>query len=121
MSCWDVIKVDFEMFINDFYIHLVLPKAVTATFIALIPKTNNPQSLDEYRPTCLIGSLYQILAKFLASRHKKVMPKLIFNTQTVFLPKRKIMDGVLVTNQFVNFAKHYKKSRMLVKVDFKKA
>ncbi|KAI5429193.1 hypothetical protein KIW84_033981 [Lathyrus oleraceus] len=46
ISCWDVIKVDLEKFVNVFYIQSVLPKVVAASFIALILKTNNPQSLD---------------------------------------------------------------------------
>ncbi|XP_058732576.1 uncharacterized protein LOC131604104 [Vicia villosa] len=97
-SCWVVIKADLEKFVYEFYIHPVLPKVVTAFFIVLIPKINNHQSLDDYRPICLIGSAYCILAKLLASRLKKVMFKLIYSGPSAFLPKRYMMDGGLIIN-----------------------
>lgn len=37
---------------------VVLPKAISFVFIALVPKNLNPQGLKEYCPICLIGCLY---------------------------------------------------------------
>lgn len=112
-------EVNLEKFVNKFYRRL--PKAVTASFISFTPKTNNTQSLDDYRHIYLIGSLYYILSILLASRLKKALPKLISNSQTTFLPMRLMVDVVLVINELVDFAKRHKKSCMLVKVDFEKA
>jgi len=47
------------------------PKGINAYFISLIPKVHNPQSLDEYRPILLVGSVYRINSKILAKRLKK--------------------------------------------------
>lgn len=48
-------------FVNNFYNSKRLPKAVAATFIALLPKSANPQCLEEYMPIYIVDSLYQII------------------------------------------------------------
>jgi len=59
-------------FMREFHRNAVLPKAVTASFLTLIPKGNHPQSLTEYRPICLIGCMRKILSKLMANRLKGV-------------------------------------------------
>lgn len=76
-GCWDVVERDVMNFFNEFSVTGVLPKAMCASFITLIPKSLNPQELNDYRPIYLIGSLYKILAKVLAGRFKKVLRKVI--------------------------------------------
>lgn len=65
-----------------------VPKAIIASFLALIPKKDNSQALDEYMPISLINSLYRILTKILATRLKKVKHGLIFKYQSAFLAQR---------------------------------
>lgn len=48
-SCWKVIKVDVVCFVTNFRYNAKLTKAATTTFLALIPKCNNPQELNNYR------------------------------------------------------------------------
>lgn len=57
---------------EEFFENSKLPKGMTSYFLALIPKISYPQRLTDYRPISLIGSLYKILVKVLASRLKKV-------------------------------------------------
>ncbi|PNX62809.1 cysteine-rich receptor-like protein kinase, partial [Trifolium pratense] len=54
-------------FIVDFHRNGRLTKGLNATFIALIPKVDSPQQLNDFRPISLVGSLYKILAKILAN------------------------------------------------------
>jgi hypothetical protein len=49
-------------------------------FVTLIPKVNSPFSLGDFRPISLLGSLYKLIAKVLASRLAKVMNSLIATT-----------------------------------------
>jgi hypothetical protein len=83
-----------------------LPKALTASFLTLVPKKDHPQELFDYRPICLIGSLYKILSKLLANRLKLVLGKLISKCQSAFLP---------------NLATRRKDACLLFKVDFERA
>jgi exonuclease III len=120
-SCWEIIKCDIMEFMAEFHKNAVLPKAITASFLALIPKKDHPQVLSDYRPICLVSSLYKILTKVLAARLKKVMGNLISEVQSAFLPNRKILDGVLVVNELIDLAKRRKDKCLFFNVDFERA
>src|ERR1043165_1305244 len=45
---WTVLRIDILDFVNEFHEFTTLPKAVMASFIALIPKVDNSLLLDEY-------------------------------------------------------------------------
>ncbi|GAU23824.1 hypothetical protein TSUD_27340 [Trifolium subterraneum] len=120
-SCWNIVKSDVLAFLAEFHAYAVLPKAMAASFLTLIPKKDHPQDLFDYRPICLIGCLYKILSKLLAARLKRVLGKLISNCQSAFLPQRQILDGVVVLNEIIDLATRRKDSCMLFKVDFETA
>jgi hypothetical protein len=108
-------------FFHEFHANAFLPKVMTASFLTLIPKKDHPQGLFDYRPICLIGSIYKILSKALANRLKKVLGNLISSCQSAFLPQRQILDGVVVLNEIIDLAKRRKDACMLFKVDFERA
>jgi hypothetical protein len=120
-ACWYIVKDDVVAFFKEFHKNAILPKALTASFLTLIPKKDHPQGLHDYRPICLIGSIYKILSKVLANRLKSVMGKLISNCQSAFLPQRQILDGVLVLNEIIDLAKRRKDECLFFKVDFERA
>lgn len=41
-ECWDTIKGDVFGLVKEFQLNAKVPKAVTISFLALIPKVNNP-------------------------------------------------------------------------------
>lgn len=84
-TCWGSIKEDVVKFVNELYFNNKVRKVVTTSFLALIPKSDNPQSIEESRPIYLVGSLYRILEKLLDSIVKKVMCDLISKCQFAFL------------------------------------
>jgi hypothetical protein len=120
-ACWEIIKGDVMNFFSEFFNTAILPKAITASFLTLIPKKDHPQVLSEYRPICLVSSLYKLLSKVLANRLKKVLGKIISNLQYAFLPNRQILDGVLVVNELLDLAKRRKDKCLFFKVDFERA
>lgn len=77
--------------------------------------------MAEYRPICLVGCLYKILAKILDLRLKRVIGKLISNKQSKFVPGRNISDGVLVVKEVLGLAKREDMSCLVLKVDYEKA
>lgn len=89
---------DIVNFIKEFHSNAKLPKATTASFLALISNKDHPQVLES-RPISLICSLYKILGKILARRLKKELGKLITKSQNAFLPGRQIQYGVLLVNE----------------------
>lgn len=119
---WELIKSELVCdFVQEFFYNARFPKAVTASLIALIPKTDHPQSLSEYRPISLIGSMYKIVAKLLASRFKSVLGKVISKCQSAFLFGRQILDGVVVVNEMIDLVKKRRDECLLLKMDFEKA
>jgi len=80
-----------------------------------------PQSLNDFRPISLVGSLYKILAKLLANRLRQVIGSVISEAQSAFVKNRQILDGILIANEVVDEARKAKKDLMLFKLDFEKA
>lgn len=73
----DDIKDEIMRFITDFHRIGRLTKSINCTFIALIPKIDSPQQLNDFRPIYLVGSLYKILAKVLANRLRLVIGSVV--------------------------------------------
>lgn len=107
--------------VKEFYERTKLPTSLISYFLALIPKIDNLQKLGDFRPISLLGCLYKILAKLLASRLRKVMDLIIGLYQSAFLAKRNILDGVIVINEAVDYARKSGKECFILKVDFEKA
>jgi hypothetical protein len=106
---WDDLRSDFMSFIAEFHRNGKLSEGINSTFIALIPKIDCPQRLNDFRPISLVGSLYKILAKVLANRLRLVIGSVISESQTVFVKDRQILDGVLIANEVVDDARRSKK------------
>lgn len=66
-------------------------KAYPIYLVGLIPKVYTPQSLGEFRPISLLGSLYKLDASRLAS----VMDKTISSNQSALLKGRQLVVGVV--------------------------
>jgi len=115
------IKGDVMQFISEFHRKGKLSRGINTTFIALIPKVDSPQRLNDFRPIALIGCLYKILSKVLANRLRLIIGRVVSETQTAFVKERQILDGILIANEVVDEAKKSNKELMLFKVDFEKA
>ncbi|GJS15090.1 RNA-directed DNA polymerase, eukaryota [Tanacetum coccineum] len=92
-----------------------------SSFVALILKVLNPKVVSDYRPISLIGSLYKVVTKILATRLLMVISDLISDVQTAFLPNRQILDGPFIINEILAWCKLKKQQAMIFKVDFAKA
>jgi hypothetical protein len=82
---WSNLKNDIMWFVSEFHCNDRLSKGINNTFIALIPKIDNPHRLNDFRPIALVGCLYKILAKLLANCLRQVMGTIISETQSAFV------------------------------------
>ncbi|XP_058784867.1 uncharacterized protein LOC131659732 [Vicia villosa] len=105
---------------RDFHVGAVLSKSITSYFLSLISKVSNPLGLDDNRPICLVGSIYKIISKLLASRIKKVLSSVISNCKSDFVSGRQMIDSVLVVNEIVDYASKEGKECLMFKGDFEK-
>ena len=84
------------------------------------PKVSSPMELKDFRSISLLGSLYKLLSKVLARRLAGVMNSIISPSQLTFIKGRNLVDGVLVVNELVDYARRAKEC-LIFKVDFEKA
>jgi len=118
---WDLIKNDICLAVKDFVVSGSWPRVSNASFICLVPKSDNPQSLGDFKPISLVGCVYKIISKLLSLRLKKVLCKVIDSRQSAFLEGKDLMDSVLVANEVFEEVKRTKKSCVFFKVDYEKA
>ncbi|GKD63671.1 hypothetical protein Tco_1305779, partial [Tanacetum coccineum] len=53
--------------VSHFFQYGKSPRGANSSFMALIPKSKNANTVKDYRPVSLIGILYKIIAKILAN------------------------------------------------------
>ncbi|GKV32614.1 hypothetical protein SLEP1_g41208 [Rubroshorea leprosula] len=120
-SEWETIRGDVTEFLHEFQKNGKIVKGLNTSFIVLVPKVENPQKIEEYRPISLIGGIYKILAKLLANRLKKVLEGIVGEQQMAFLSGRQLMDGVVIANEVIDEVKKKRKEAFLFKIDLEKA
>ncbi|KAJ0877945.1 putative RNA-directed DNA polymerase [Helianthus annuus] len=78
-------------------------------------------TLSDFKPISLIGVVNKIISKVLANRIKGVIKSVVSNEQSAFVSDRNIVDGPLVINELVGWAKRTKRSIFVFKADIEKA
>ena len=113
----DVIKAVLQFFNSGW----LLPNFNSNTLV-LIPKTNNADSVDQYRPIAVANFKFKIISKILADRLASIMPAITSVQQRGFIRGRNIKDCICLTSEAINVLN--KKSfggNMALKVDIEKA
>lgn len=102
----------------------IMPKGLNETYICLIPKADRPQNVTKFRPISLCNVVYKIVSKVLANRLKGILPAVIDESQSAFVPGGQIMDNVLVafeTMHCIDQRRKGKKCLMAIKLNMSKA
>jgi ribonuclease HI len=123
-SYWHVIGTDvIQAVLSSLNSGTLLP-SINHTFVTLIPKVKNPEQVTDYRPISLCNVIYELISKVLANRFKKVLPYIISETQSAFVPGRLITDNILIafeTLHYMNNQRSGKVGSMALKLDMSKA
>ncbi|KAJ6983821.1 hypothetical protein NC653_026591 [Populus alba x Populus x berolinensis] len=121
-TSWDIIRLDFLAAIRFFFSNNCLPRCVNATRVALVPKTEHPASMNDYRPISCCNVIYKCISKLLVVRLKPALVDVIGPSQSAFLPGRNISDAILLAQELMHNYHHNKgPARCALKVDLKKA
>lgn len=118
---WDIVNQDLVMAIQEFFGARNLLKESNATFLVLIPKTPGADSMDLFRPISLCNALYKIISKVLTLRFMKVLPVIISLQQFGFVPRRQILDSIMLVHEVIHSLEVGKREGFLLKLDLSKA
>ncbi|KAA3482263.1 reverse transcriptase [Gossypium australe] len=97
---------------------------LNSTDIILIPKTQNPTNLVNFRPISLCTVLYKIVAKTIANRFQSVIGGCIDAVQSAFVLGKLITDNVILAYEILHTFRQKrtgKKGYMAVQLDMSKA
>ena len=119
--CWEIIKNDIIELFDDFDAgHLDVSRLNYGT-ITLLPKVQDAERIQQFRPICLLNCLYKWITKVLTLRLESVADKVILHSQTAFMKGRNIMSGVMAHHEILHETKRSNKTGVVLKLDFEKA
>lgn len=93
--------------------------SLISTFIALIPKKVNSDSITNFWPISLCNVLYKFISKTITNRLKPLM----HSNQSAFILDKLITDNIMVAHELLHSLKEKKNGRiwkMAVKLDISK-
>jgi hypothetical protein len=88
LGFFDLLGQDILNLVEEIRITGKMPLSLNSTFIALIPKKDNPDTLDDFRPISLCNCIYKIVSKIIARRVKRILSDKISSEQFGFLEGR---------------------------------
>ena len=90
--------------------------------LSIIPKGDKDKRfLSNWRPLCLLNSLYKIISGAISERIKPTLDTIIHGDQKGFVAGRYIGEVVRTTLDIIPYAKDTNKSGLLLLIDFEKA
>jgi hypothetical protein len=120
---WDLVEEDICTAVRGFLAGEAIPEGFCDSVIVLIPKVTHPDNLKNFRPISLCNVLYKIASKVLANRLKVLLPCVISEQQSAFVPGRLITDNALIAHECLHTIRkqHAKKPFFALKIDMMKA
>lgn len=120
-KCWDVVKGGILEMFRDFHQGKLDVSRINYGVITLLPKVNDAEKIQQYKPICLLNCLYKLITKVLTIMIEKVAEKLILHNQTAFMKGGNIMTGIMALHETLHETKRSGKTSIVLKLDFEKA
>ena len=121
-SFWQIIKQDVLNAVLQFFTTGWLLPYFNSNSLILIPKTDNADSVSQFRPFAVANFKFKIISKILAYILATIMPSITSVQQRGFIKGRTIKDCICLTSEAINSL--HKKSfggNLALKIDIAKA
>ncbi|XP_059639251.1 uncharacterized protein LOC132281568 [Cornus florida] len=121
-KAWSVIGEDTTKAIKEFFSIGHLLKEINVTYLALIPKVQNPNCMRDFRPIACCNTIYKVISKLLANKLKPVLLYLLDKCQIAFIKDKRLKDSVLLAQELMKgYHISSNSPRCTLKVDLRKA
>ena len=88
IDLYDLLGANILKVVEDTHLFCKISACFNSTFIALIPKVDNPKTLHDFRPISLCNCIYKVITKVIARRLKDLLSDHISGEQFGFLKGR---------------------------------
>ena len=103
--CWEIIKDDVLDIFGEFHTGKLEVSRLNYGIITLLPKVQDAEKIQQFRPICLLNCLYKWITKVLTLRLEPIVDKLILINQTAFMKGRDIMNGIMALHEVLHETK----------------
>ncbi|KAF7806997.1 putative RNA-directed DNA polymerase [Senna tora] len=105
---WEGLKDGILELVKDFFSNAKIPKEINSTYISLIPKVPEAESITQFRPISCCNFIYKVIAKILTNRLQPIMNCLVSENQSAFVAGRQIQDNIVMAHEAFHFIlNHY--------------
>ena len=118
---WQFVKAKIMELFRDFFVFETFTRSLNTTFLVPIPKKGDAEDLKDFRPISMLGSLYKILAKVLATITKKGLWAVLSRMLQMPLWRGwQILNASLIANEVIDSWQKRKDKGVVCKLDIEK-
>jgi mannosylglycoprotein endo-beta-mannosidase len=118
---WETIKTDLLQIFSVLHAGQLELFRLNFGEVILLPKVNEAERIQQYRPICLLNVSFKIVTKVATLRLNSVADHVVQPSQTAFMQGRNILDGVVVLHEAVHELHTKRLNGVILKLDFEKA
>ena len=121
-KAWHIVGEEVTQVVLHFFHTGRLLKELNHTSLTLVPKVPNPSTFRDFRPIAYCNFLFKCISGILAARLKAILPSLIDEAQTTFIPSRSMSSNIFIAQElFRNYHRPDTRSRCAINVDLHKS